>query len=81
MPSFCPGQTLDEVDRLYGEYEFNSALQSIYRFFWNDLCDWYVENSRAGCVVEKENLLAVQDICLRQVYFCSTRCPFITEEL
>ena len=77
-------QTLDEVDRLYREYEFNSALQSIYRFFWTDLCDWYVENSkprmRGG--EGKETCLAVQDICLRQILLLlHPVAPFITEEL
>jgi len=77
-------QTLDEVDRLYVEYEFNSALQSIYRFFWNDLCDWYVENSKSRMRggEGKETCLAVQDICLRQVLLLlHPVAPFITEEL
>ena len=77
-------QTLDEVERLYLDYEFNSVLHSIYRFFWNDLCDWYVENSkprmRGGD--GKDTCLAVQDLCLRQVLLLlHPVTPFITEEL
>ena len=77
-------QTLDEVDKLYQQYEFNSVLHSIYRFFWNDLCDWYVENSktrmRGG--EDKETCLAVQDLCIRQVLLLlHPVTPFITEEL
>jgi valyl-tRNA synthetase len=77
-------ETLDEVDRLYVEYEFNSALQSIYRFFWNDLCDWYVENSKSRMRSgnDKGTCLAVQDLCLRQVLLLlHPVTPFITEEL
>ncbi len=77
-------ETLDEVDRLYGQYEFNSALQSIYRFFWNDLCDWYVENSKSRMREgeDKDTCLAVQDLCLRQVLLLlHPVTPFITEEL
>ena len=77
-------QTLDEVDRLYEEYEFNSVLQSIYRFFWNDLCDWYVENSKARMKggEDKNTCLAIQDLCLRQVLLLlHPATPFITEEL
>ena len=77
-------QTLDEVDRLYEEYEFNSALQAIYRFFWSDLCDWYVENSKARMKggEDKTTCLAVQDLCLRQVLLLlHPVTPFITEEL
>ena len=77
-------ETLDEVDRLYTEYEFNSALQSIYRFFWSDLCDWYVENSKSRMRggEDKDTCLAVQDLCLRQVLLLlHPVTPFITEEL
>ena len=72
------------MDRLYVEYEFNSALQSIYRFFWNDLCDWYVENSKSRMRSgnDKGTCLAVQDLCLRQVLLLlHPVTPFITEEL
>ena len=77
-------ETLDEVARLYQEYEFNSVLQSIYRFFWNDFCDWYVENSKSRMREDdgKETCLAVQDLCLRQVLLLlHPVTPFITEEL
>jgi valyl-tRNA synthetase len=42
-------ETLDEVDRLYKAYEFNSVLHSIYHFFWTDFCDWYIEVSNQEC--------------------------------
>ena len=77
-------QTLDEVERLYEGYEFNSVLQSIYRFFWNDLCDWYVENSKARMKggEDKNTCLAIQDLCLREVLLLlHPATPFITEEL
>jgi len=77
-------ETLDEVARLYQEYEFNSVLQSIYRFFWNDFCDWYVENSKSRMREDdgKETCLSVQDLCLRQVLLLlHPVTPFITEEL
>ena len=77
-------QTLDEVERLYEDYEFNSVLQAIYRFFWNDLCDWYVENSKARMREgsDRGTCLAVQDLCLRQVLLLlHPVTPFITEEL
>ena len=38
--------TLDEVQKLYQEYEFNSVLHTIYHFFWTDFCDWYIEISK-----------------------------------
>ena len=77
-------ETLDQVEKLYGEYEFNAVLQTIYRFFWNDFCDWYVEASKARVQDEKSRntCLAIQDICLRQILLLlHPVAPFITEEL
>ena len=76
--------TLDEVDKLYQEYEFNSVLHAIYHFFWTDFCDWYIEVSkpRMEDSEEKETCLAVQDICIRQILLLlHPFTPFITEEL
>ena len=39
-------ETLNDVDRLYEAYEFNSVLHNIYHFFWTDFCDWYIEVSK-----------------------------------
>jgi valyl-tRNA synthetase len=35
--------TIDEVGAAYGAYEFNDAANLLYRFTWNDVCDFYVE--------------------------------------
>jgi valyl-tRNA synthetase len=32
-----------EVSRALDEYRFNDAATALYRFVWNDLCDWYLE--------------------------------------
>jgi valyl-tRNA synthetase len=77
-------ETHEEVEKLYEEYEFNAVLRSIYRFFWNDFCDWYVENSKSRLAdeTEKGTCLAVQDVCLRQILLLlHPFTPFITEEL
>ncbi len=77
-------ETCDEIDKLYEDYEFNAVLRSIYRFFWNDFCDWYVEHSKAriGNEDEKQTCLAVQDVCIRQILLLlHPFTPFVTEEL
>lgn len=77
-------ETLNEVERLYGVYEFNAVLQTIYRFFWNDFCDWYIEVSKSRLADENSKItcLAVQDICIRHILLLlHPVTPFITEEL
>ncbi len=34
------------VKRAIEGYRFNDAAQSVYEFFWNDFCDWYLEASK-----------------------------------
>ena len=77
-------ETLDQVEKLYLEYEFNAVLQTIYRFFWNDFCDWYIEASKVRVQesASKDTCLAIQDICLRHILLLlHPVTPFITEEL
>jgi valyl-tRNA synthetase len=77
-------ETCDEIEKLYEDYEFNAVLRSIYRFFWNDFCDWYVEHSKARVRNEEEKgtCLAIQDVCIRQILLLlHPFTPFVTEEL
>ena len=76
--------TTREVDRCFGEFEFSAAVQSLYGFFWNDFCDWYVEVSKSKLQnpETKANCLAIQDLVLRQtLLLLHPFIPFITEEL
>ena len=77
-------ETLNEVENLYQEYEFNSVLHAIYHFFWTDFCDWYVEISKPRMNDEKSKgtCLSIQDLCIRQILLLlHPFTPFITEEL
>ncbi len=36
-----------EISDALATYNFSTAAQALYRFFWNEYCDWYVEASKA----------------------------------
>jgi valyl-tRNA synthetase len=36
-------RTIAEVTNGLDEYKYNEPLNSLYKFFWNDFCDWYLE--------------------------------------
>jgi valyl-tRNA synthetase len=40
-------QAIREITNAFAEYKFNEAAQVLYRFFWSEYCDWYVEASKA----------------------------------
>lgn len=35
------------VSQAYESYEMQDALGALYRFFWSELCDWYIEGSKS----------------------------------
>src|SRR5207253_6695436 len=41
-------QAIREIDAAFAEYKFNEVTQTLYRFFWSEYCDWYVEASKAA---------------------------------
>jgi len=45
-----------EVTIALNEYKFSEATAALYRFFWNEYCDWYVEASKATLPRPSESL-------------------------
>jgi valyl-tRNA synthetase len=75
-----------ELDTAFAEYKFSDATAALYRFFWGEYCDWYVEASKAVFFgtdeKQKENTLAVIDFVLSHTLrLFHPFMPFITEEL
>ena len=75
-----------DVSHALDEYRFSDATQALYRFFWTELCDWYLEASKAAFFGEdaarKANTLAVLDfVFAHTLRLFHPFLPFITEEL
>ncbi len=74
-----------EVNQDLASYRFDEAANRIYKFFWGDFCDWYLEIIKprlSGAPEEARFALA----CLGEVFEGSLRLlspfmPFITEEV
>jgi len=66
-----------EVRNYLDEYKFNDAALTMYRFLWNEFCDWGIELSKAdkGAIVE---LGAIFKEAMKLLH---PFMPFITEKL
>ncbi|MDI1315417.1 valine--tRNA ligase [Prosthecobacter sp.] len=75
-----------EVTTALEDYRFSDATATLYRFFWSEYCDWYIEASKATLQgtddKRKANTLAVIDFVLSHTLrLFHPFMPFITEEL
>ncbi|MCZ7636058.1 MAG: class I tRNA ligase family protein [Verrucomicrobia bacterium] len=41
-------QAIRELDEAFAHYRFAEATSTLYRFFWSEYCDWYIEASKAA---------------------------------
>ena len=77
-------QTELAVRTAYNQYDIQSACQAMYRFFWSELCDWYIEvskprlNNPEDRAIPQWVLLRSLDAFLRMMHPVM---PHITEEL
>ena len=80
-------KTARDLNAAINGYQFHEAVQTLYHFFWDDFCDWYIELAKAGVTAEQESasraeartrLLTVLEQALRLLH---PFMPYITEEL
>jgi valyl-tRNA synthetase len=80
-------KTTREVHEALDGYQFHEAVQTLYHFFWDDFCDWYIELSKTDVtaeeatpqrVIARTRLLTVLEQALRLLH---PFMPYITEEL
>ncbi|MBC7931009.1 MAG: class I tRNA ligase family protein, partial [Rubrivivax sp.] len=80
-------KTTRDVSRSIEAYDFHAAVQTLYHFFWDDFCDWYIELSKADVTgteaspardAARSRVLTVLEQALRLLH---PFMPYITEEL
>src|SRR6266498_1949936 len=45
-------KTAHEVREALADYQFHGAVQTLYHFFWDDFCDWYIELTKSEVTAE-----------------------------
>jgi valyl-tRNA synthetase len=46
-----------EMNAAFAEYKFSDATATLYRFFWSEYCDWYVEASKVALSHSGDSLI------------------------
>ncbi|GAB4434005.1 MAG: valine--tRNA ligase [bacterium] len=73
-------ETIADVRNHYDEYNFNDAANAIYRFLWNDFCDWYIEHSKLRAKEEVVKYL-LWHCLVTSLKLLHPIMPFVTEEI
>ena len=74
------------MEEAFLSYRFNDAAQTVYEYFWNDFCDWYVEATKLslkeGGSLEKDRATTVLlDVLAESLRLLHPLLPFVTEEI
>jgi valyl-tRNA synthetase len=77
--------TCREVEQALNEFKFNEASSAIYKFIWQEFCDWYIELSKPRLFSKSEDRLVAKNVLAHVLESCLKLLhpfmPFITEEI
>jgi valyl-tRNA synthetase len=77
--------TCRDVNAALEEFKFNEAASAVYKFIWNEFCDWYIELSKSSLFKEGPEKPAVQNVLIHvletSLKLLHPFMPFITEEI
>ncbi len=79
-------KTVGDVTQAIETHRFNEAANALYRFVWNQVCDWYLELLKPIFMGDDEAAKAEAQACMAYVLEQTYRLlhpfmPFMTEEL
>ena len=87
--------TAKAMEEAFLSYRFNDAAQTVYEYFWNDFCDWYVEATKLSLKVDDKDLdseengfnekdraaTVLLDVLAKSLRLLHPLLPFVTEEI
>ncbi len=80
-------KTALQVNKSLDKYDFHEAVQTLYHFFWDDFCDWYIELVKDEITSDEPNVKRdaarsrVITILEQSLRLLHPFMPFLTEEL
>lgn len=72
-------KTIKTVRKYMDKYEFNTVGSEIYRFVWDDFCDWYIELSKINMNDNTRSVLIY--VLSNIVKLLHPFMPYVTEEI
>ena len=79
-------RAIENVNKAVEAYRFDDMSHSVYEFFWNDFCDWYVEASKLYLYSDREDekdraVTILLDLLNKSLRLLHPFMSFLTEEI
>ncbi|RMI15307.1 MAG: valine--tRNA ligase [Calditrichaeota bacterium] len=80
-------RTIQQVSESIDTFRLSDSLKAVYHFFWDELCDWYLELIKSRLTLEGDH--PSKEVARRVATYVMKQCmnllhpyiPFITEEI